>query len=155
MELLNRLQDWYQVHCDGDWEHSYGVKIDTLDNPGWRLTIDVAETLLEDVDFTPICVSESDFWIDCKKVNGSFVGTGGPDSLEKLLSVFLEWAEKNADTKKWDDEVDALSSQCQNCNSLEEFRKLYYLIDDIPVEHPRKNKLETLFNEKWNKFVDV
>jgi len=33
--VMERIQDWYRRQCDGDWEHSYGVKIETLDNPGW------------------------------------------------------------------------------------------------------------------------
>lgn len=32
--LLYRLQQWYHSMCDGDWEHCYGVKIETSDNPG-------------------------------------------------------------------------------------------------------------------------
>lgn len=41
------LIDWYLSNCDGDWEHVYGVKLETLDNPGWILTIDLAETDLD------------------------------------------------------------------------------------------------------------
>jgi len=37
---LTELQAWYVVQCDGDWEHTYGVKIETLDNPGWMLRVD-------------------------------------------------------------------------------------------------------------------
>ncbi|MFE2849501.1 Imm53 family immunity protein, partial [Streptomyces scopuliridis] len=33
--LLDWLQNWYTQQCDGDWEHEWGVKIATLDNPGW------------------------------------------------------------------------------------------------------------------------
>jgi hypothetical protein len=33
-DLLKRLQDWYVSQCDGGWEHTYGISIDTLDNPG-------------------------------------------------------------------------------------------------------------------------
>jgi hypothetical protein len=33
-DLLRWLQDWHAGQCDGDWEHSYGVDIGTLDNPG-------------------------------------------------------------------------------------------------------------------------
>lgn len=25
------LQSWYLSNCDGEWEHGYGVAIDTLD----------------------------------------------------------------------------------------------------------------------------
>ena len=26
--LLKWLDDWYESNCDGDWEHSYSVKIE-------------------------------------------------------------------------------------------------------------------------------
>jgi hypothetical protein len=32
--ILQWLQSWYQSRCDGEWEHNYGVKIDTLDGNG-------------------------------------------------------------------------------------------------------------------------
>ena len=41
--LLNRIQDWYKINCDGDWEHSYGYKIETLDNHGWSVIIDLKD----------------------------------------------------------------------------------------------------------------
>jgi hypothetical protein len=41
---LTWLMQWYLDECNDDWEHSYGVKIDTLDNPGWTLKIDLRET---------------------------------------------------------------------------------------------------------------
>jgi hypothetical protein len=28
------LQEWYAGRCNGDWEHSFGVSTDSLDNPG-------------------------------------------------------------------------------------------------------------------------
>ncbi len=34
MDLLTWVQRWYLDQCDGEWEHEWGVKIDTLDNPG-------------------------------------------------------------------------------------------------------------------------
>ncbi len=43
---LDWLTGWYEQQCNGDWEHSYGVTIDTLDNPGWRLKIDLTGTPL-------------------------------------------------------------------------------------------------------------
>lgn len=44
MDTLQELQRWYRSQCNGDWEHSYGVKIDTLDNPGWSVTVELADT---------------------------------------------------------------------------------------------------------------
>jgi hypothetical protein len=48
---LSWLQRWYSAHCDGEWEHGFGVTIETLDNPGWSVKIDVEGTELV---FTPL-----------------------------------------------------------------------------------------------------
>lgn len=45
------VQKWYADNVDGDWEHLNGVEIATLDNPGWSLGIDIAETELSDRAF--------------------------------------------------------------------------------------------------------
>ncbi|WP_239135544.1 Imm53 family immunity protein, partial [Actinoplanes derwentensis] len=29
-DALTWLQGWYATQCDGDWEHEYGVSIETL-----------------------------------------------------------------------------------------------------------------------------
>lgn len=34
MDILSWVEDWYKEHCDGVWEHDYGITIGTLDNPG-------------------------------------------------------------------------------------------------------------------------
>ncbi|MBE6671649.1 MAG: rhodanese-related sulfurtransferase, partial [Ruminococcaceae bacterium] len=95
MQLLDKLQKWFQIHCDGDWEHSYGVTIDTLDNPGWKISIDLNDTMLENIEFEAVCKGNSEdknsFWIDCCKEDKTFVGMGSVDSLEKILAVFFEW----------------------------------------------------------------
>ena len=44
---LRGLQLCYLSRCDGDWEHSFGVVVETLDNPGWRLLVDLEGTGLE------------------------------------------------------------------------------------------------------------
>src|SRR3954469_18783567 len=46
-DVLDQLQRWYAQHCNGEWEHSYGISIQTLDNPGWRVKIDLHQTDLE------------------------------------------------------------------------------------------------------------
>ncbi len=39
-DAIERLVRWYAERCDGEWEHHHGVKVESLDNPGWRLEID-------------------------------------------------------------------------------------------------------------------
>ena len=51
MDILKWLEKWYFSMCDGSWEHFYGVKIDTLDNPGWMVLIDIIDTPLEEKVF--------------------------------------------------------------------------------------------------------
>ncbi|MDO7908781.1 Imm53 family immunity protein [Paenibacillus sp. JX-17] len=41
MEILKWLQEWYASQCDGDWEHSNGIKITSIDNPGWYVEINI------------------------------------------------------------------------------------------------------------------
>lgn len=98
---LSQLQEWYTSHCDGDWEHSSGVSITTLDNPGWSLSINLEETELEDVPFAERRENISDDsngdnldldWLVCTKQGSQFSGNGGPRQLERLISIFLDWA---------------------------------------------------------------
>ncbi len=50
--MIQALQNWYASNCDGDWEHSFGIRIETLDNPGWLVTIDLEDTRLEQASLT-------------------------------------------------------------------------------------------------------
>lgn len=96
MQELARIQSWYASQCDGNWEHSYGLRIETLDNPGWHITIDLHDTELAARSFEPVVrgaeVGEGD-WVYCKVESGQFVGSGGTGSLAEILAVFLSWAE--------------------------------------------------------------
>ena len=93
MDELRRLQEWYTSQCDGDWEHEYGLRIATLDNPGWSVEIDLAETELEAAVYAPVedLSSEREWvhtWVDAEK----FHGDGGPSMLATILRHFLDWA---------------------------------------------------------------
>jgi len=92
MDVLAELQKWYEAQCNGDWEHQYGIKIDTLDNPGWTISIDLADTDLEDKPFQEITNLEPDRdWMLCRIKDRKFEGDGGPQMLEEIIKVFLEW----------------------------------------------------------------
>jgi len=45
------LSSWYHSHCDGDWEHSARIRISTIDNPGWSISINLEGTELEETNF--------------------------------------------------------------------------------------------------------
>ncbi len=46
LNSLDRLEQWFRSMCNGDWEHTYGIKILTLDNPGWIVAIELRDTPL-------------------------------------------------------------------------------------------------------------
>jgi len=91
---LRRLTDWYQTQCNGLWEHSYGIRIDTLDNPGWSITINLAETSLETRAFAECEDRYLDEvnWLRCWREGAEFRAVCGPERLEDALLVFLDWA---------------------------------------------------------------
>jgi hypothetical protein len=97
-DVLSQLQQWYARRCDGDWEHQFGVKIDSLDNPGWRVTIDLAGTDLDGRPFEPLERGLEDNastdWYSISVKENKFEGAGDPMKLAFMLRTFLDWAER-------------------------------------------------------------
>lgn len=92
MDQIRALEDWYTSQCDGDWEHSWGVKIGTIDNPGWRVEINLLGTELEDQPFTRVEVEQTENdWVHIWVKENVFHGTGGPQNLSEILETFLRW----------------------------------------------------------------
>jgi hypothetical protein len=91
---LGRLSLWYATQCDGDWEHDSGVTIETLDNPGWRITIRLNGTVLENEPFDAYedQFSHSEEWLRCWRENLTFHAACAPKRLEDAILIFLAWA---------------------------------------------------------------
>jgi hypothetical protein len=95
MDHFNRLCNWYSAQCDGDWEHTYGIKLETLDNPGWTLEIDLSDTELQEKSFAPVHRGDSEedvSWLHCEVVAGKFEASGGAPDLPEMLETFLQGA---------------------------------------------------------------
>jgi hypothetical protein len=92
---LEKLEEWYGTQCDDEWEHSYGVKIETIDNPGWQIDIDLEGTSLSGKQFDEVKL-ERDYvdWVDCRVIDNCFEGRGGPKNLKEIILLFLSWAEE-------------------------------------------------------------
>lgn len=92
MSLLKWFEEWYKSNCDGDWEHNCGIHIGTLDNPGWRIEINLVNTELEDKVFDSLKIERTnDNWVHCRVENSIFKGAGGTENLEELLKIFKTW----------------------------------------------------------------
>ena len=91
---LEWLQRWYLAQCNGEWERVRGVTMETLETPGWFVTIDVAETKWEGSAFATMHVERSKTdWLHCTVVEGQFRGEGDAGKLEAILAVFRNWVE--------------------------------------------------------------
>ena len=94
--MLNWINEWYISQCNGEWEEYYGIKIETLDNPGWIVQIDILETNLEDVEFRTYHFDngEND-WLKCEIKDGKFIGMGDVTKISCIIEIFKQWSEKS------------------------------------------------------------
>jgi hypothetical protein len=108
---ITRLQKWYESQCNGEREHQHGISINSCDNPGWWVKIDVAGTSLETKPFATVarnvdpeqiariarglepdrCDRGTD-WMLCEVKHKVFEGAGDPGKLQTILGAFLNWA---------------------------------------------------------------
>lgn len=88
------LINWHYSHCNGDWEHSFGVHLTTtMDKPGWNLKIDVAETNLERAVVEEISAWRSnDDWYSYEVKNLVYEGRCGVENLSDILHGFRVFA---------------------------------------------------------------
>lgn len=101
METLKWIQKWFFEQCDGDWEHGYGIQLETIDNPGWSVKIRVENTNVQEKLFKSVTIERTEMdWIHCKtdydqeRDGFYFVAYGGPENLEEILAVFKAWVEQ-------------------------------------------------------------
>jgi hypothetical protein len=96
---LARLAAWYAAQCDGTWEHRYGVSIQSTDNPGWWVKVDVVGTSLAGRTFEtaedgiddgghPVDVR----WLRCYLEKDVWNGAGDQTRLPEIVERFCVWA---------------------------------------------------------------
>jgi immunity protein 53 of polymorphic toxin system len=89
---LAGLCEWYAAQCDGNWEHELGVVIDTIDNPGWSVKIDLRGTASEGKEFPKIKTNNGhNDWVLCSVKDAKFIGAGDPSKLGLILDHFLRF----------------------------------------------------------------
>lgn len=94
MENIKWLEKWYKEKCDGIWEHSYGIEIETLDNPGWYVKIDLNEVGCNKVKEYKFNQDEGDSnWIECFISDNVFTGCGDCCKLNDIIQIFRKWME--------------------------------------------------------------
>ena len=108
MDTLEWIENWYASQCDGDWEHDYGVKINTVDNPGWAVTIDLEGTELETLEIHSGLIEgpevvidrygdpQTTDWYNYSFEKKRFRGVGDPTKLRFLLEQFRRLAQEHS-----------------------------------------------------------
>lgn len=86
---MHALQQWFKSQCDGDWEHSFGVKIETSDNPGWIVTIELSDTDWDELVVPGVSRSGQKDYLHYEVTDKAFIGSSGADNLAEVLEVFL------------------------------------------------------------------
>ena len=90
--IIFRLEEWYADQCDGDWEHEFGIKINSIDNPGWKVSIPLERTSLESKHLDEVIIDRSDIdWVHCKKHGNEFIAWGGSGNLCEMIELFFSW----------------------------------------------------------------
>ena len=89
MDIINWFENWYTEQCDGDWEHGFGIKIVSIDNPGWEITIDLTNTdfLLPNEEWKSFEKDSTD-WYGFQISQNKFNAAGDPSKLRFLISLF-------------------------------------------------------------------
>ena len=90
--MTQGLEQWYASRCDGEWEHQYGIRIDTLDNPGWNVAIDLHATNKQKVTLSRVKIERSErnwihYWVDKER----FLIACGPENLSEAVQIFIRW----------------------------------------------------------------
>ena len=75
--ILEWIEKWYVENCDGDWEHNNGIKIDTLENPGWSIIIDLKGTkyFKENIEKV-VAENDNNVWYSYHIDSGKFMAFG-------------------------------------------------------------------------------
>lgn len=83
------LQKWYSDNCNGDWEHSFGINIVTLDNFGWEFVVDLEGTEMEGKTFQNLEIIKSPTdWLQCGIKSKQFVCKCSSKNLSKICRYF-------------------------------------------------------------------
>ena len=96
MEILEWLEKWYLKHCDGVWENDHGIDIQTLDNPGWQINIELHGTPYANIEreWEAVQIDDNN-WYGFKFELAVFDGIGDPTKLAVLIGEFRKIIEES------------------------------------------------------------
>jgi hypothetical protein len=92
--MLDQLQTWYAVHCDGIWEQEFGISISTCEVAGWELRVDLVNTPIAGNELAREREARSpDDWLEVWCDGYTFRAAGGVANLRDMLEAFSSFVE--------------------------------------------------------------
>ncbi len=96
------LQKWFLNQCDQDWEHMFGIHIETLEkinDIGWHVNISLNETIYENVPFIGINEFKGkNDWYKYEIIENEFIASCDPLKLnlrEKMIGISMRLLKMN------------------------------------------------------------
>jgi hypothetical protein len=96
---MDFLLSWFIEHCDGSWEHEKGVIIESLDNPGWRLQVQIRGTELDGFQSERQIIATGSSWLHWWSTGELFHAACGPSDLPLALRAFEDFARTNGQSE--------------------------------------------------------
>ncbi len=93
---LSELERWYAAQCNGEWELGSGIRIESLDNPGWQAHISLRDTRKQRAQLRKVRIDRDEknwihYWIDSQV----FHIACGPTNLSEAIDIFVHWFESD------------------------------------------------------------
>jgi hypothetical protein len=136
------LQKWYKSQCDGVWEKKYGITIETVDNPGWWIEIDLENTEHVNKKFEKQKQDLGDNdWFFCFVRDQKIQGSSSPQYLGFILSQFCNWVDNS-----YEEESDQLIGYLQGW---------YQSYCNGDWEHNKNILIESKEGMGWSVFINL
>lgn len=145
------LQKWYKSQRESGRDNEFGIIIETVDNPGWYLTINLTGTELEHCHFDYINfeTSETD-WYYCQIKNKNFDASCSPYNLTLILQIFREWVEAQKKLESVEKEFNIITK-----NVFDWLQNWYYSQCDGDWEHLFGVFIKTVDHLGWSVVINL
>ena len=144
------LTQWFLTLCNGLWEDLYEVKLETTSDHGWGLSVDIADTELEEIKFTEIKAEDDNTnWIHCYVQGKVFHGYCSSSRMFEMIKIFRKWGEQYCIFTPVE------SPPGNSIEMLSWLNEWYVSQSHIPTLNKTLIKINTLENPGWNLKIDL
>jgi hypothetical protein len=145
--ILKWLQNWFFQNCDGKWEKEQRLLIETIDNPGWLLTLQLKNSINDNNAIEDLSIERTEKnWCQSYIKNNEFVAVGGPFNLTEILYCFRSFVENKQEIN---------SSYFKEDDIINWMQDWYYNQCDEDWEHLYGLSIKTLNNSAWEIKIDL